>query len=314
LLTGGVLQIVGTDLDDTIGVTDVGAGQYRVRINGADAFYAASAVNKIQVYACAGNDDVTIDTAIPKRAELYGGAENDVLRGGGGNDLVFGDVGDDTLTGGPGDDVLRGKGGNDYLAGNSGDDKLYGNAGRDVLRGGNNNDFLDGGAGNDDLDGGAGNDNLLGRAGNDIVRGGAGDDTVDGVAGNDVVLGGAGNDTVRGGNGRDLLIGGAGVDIVNGDAAPDILVGGATSHDNNDAALMAILAEWTSVNSYALRVSNIRGTTTTGLNNPFFLTALGTVGNDGSLDALTGGASLDWFLNPLGADTITDLAGGETVN
>ena len=43
-----------------------------------------------------------------------------------------------------------------------------------------------------------------------------------------------------------------------GEGHDDILVAGSTIHDESQDALSAILAEWTSSNSYATRVNNLR--------------------------------------------------------
>jgi Ca2+-binding RTX toxin-like protein len=123
-----------------------------------------------------------------------------------------------------------------------------------------------------------------------ILDGGAGNDTVFGGGGPDVLLGGTGNDLLHAGNGRDLLIGGDGKDALFGNGNSDILIGGSTSHDDNNTDLLAILAEWNSSDSYAMRISKLR-------NGTGGLPALNstTVLDDGVVDILLGGPGQDWF-------------------
>jgi hypothetical protein len=106
------------------------------------------------------------------------------------------------------------------------------------------------------VDGGGGNDKLHGGRSDDLLRGGAGSDKLWGHVGNDVLLGGAGVDTLRGQAGRDILIGGVGGETsMVGGGQGDVLIGGETESDDDDAALMAMLADWASGDDYAVRVS-----------------------------------------------------------
>src|SRR5208282_5013192 len=80
-------------------------------------------------------------------------------------------------------------------------------------------------------------------------------------SGDDVLIGGSGKNTLTDtGTGYNILIGGAGVDALTGNGN-DILISGTTSYDSNTsaniAALDAILAEWSSSDSYSLRISKI---------------------------------------------------------
>ena len=122
--------------------------------------------------------------------------------------------------------------------------------------------------------------------------------------------------TLYGGSGRGILIGGTGRDRLIGGSGEDILIGGTTRYDQNDVAMDAILAEWSSNRSYATRVANLRGTGSgPRLNGFFFLTSGGTdptVLNDGEFDKLTGSNGLDWFFIGPG-DQITDRKNGEQV-
>src|SRR5262249_62029146 len=96
------------------------------------------------------------------------------------------------------------------------------------------------------------------------------------------------------------------------DGNDDLEIGGLTAYDANIAALDAILNEWASANSYAIRIKNIQ--TGGGLCGGISLrvTEPGrTVSDDGAPDTLTGGLGLDWFFQGTG-DVITDLDNGET--
>jgi Ca2+-binding RTX toxin-like protein len=131
-----------------------------------------------------------------------------------------------------------------------------------------------------------------------------------GDSGNDIAVGGDGNDKLYGSSGRDVLIGGDGADTLFGETHDDILVAGPTLHDENDDALVAILAEWTSSNSYTTRVNNLR---LGGGANGLFVLDGATVFDDGLIDTLRGDGSLDWFLFGPG-DKLKDKAGNELVN
>ena len=96
------------------------------------------------------------------------------------------------------------------------------------------------------IDGGAGDDTLRAGKGQSILSGGEGKDQLYGGSGYSILVGGAGNDTLMAGSGRTILIGGEGQDTLRGSSSDDILIGGRTAYDANEAALLAILAEWTS--------------------------------------------------------------------
>jgi Ca2+-binding RTX toxin-like protein len=142
------------------------------------------------------------------------------------------------------------------------------------------------------------------------MYGQAGNDQIFGEPGNDIGVGGDGNDKLFGGSGRDVLIGGDGFDLLFGEGQDDILVAGSTVHDEDDEALQAILAEWTSTNSYSTRVNNIRFG---GGQNGLFTLDDTTVIDDGLKDELFGDESLDWFLFGSG-DRLRDKARNELVN
>lgn len=268
---------------------------------------------------------------------LDGGDGADLLKGQVGNDALLGAAGNDTLTGEAGNDAFNGGADSDLLSetanvnlvlnatqltglgtdthtgieaalltGGSGVNKfdatLFG--GVVTLIGGAGNDVLTGSANGDSLDGGDGNDKLLGLAGNDTLSGGIGKDTLDGGADHDVLDGQADADSLIGNTGRDLLIGGAALDTIAGGADEDILIGGTTSHSGNSASLAAIMAEWTSANTYAIRIANLLNGG--GANGSTALNAT-TVQNDANTaDKLNGSAAapnntdLDWFFQSTG--------------
>jgi Ca2+-binding RTX toxin-like protein len=154
------------------------------------------------------------------------------------------------------------------------------------------------------------------------VHAGDGNDNVKGGSGNDILLGGDGDDLLIGGNGRDLLIGGYGADRMVGNADEDLLIAGYTAHDENDAALCAIMQEWTSAGSYSDRIHNV--TTGNGLAGGFRLDGNGspsqTVFDDNNADTLTGSQGQDVFwANEIAEaggilDTVTDKAANELWN
>jgi Ca2+-binding RTX toxin-like protein len=135
---------------------------------------------------------------------------------------------------------------------------------------------------------------------------------------NNILIGGAGDDTIQGGGGRDILIGGLGADRLVGQGGDDILIGGTTAYDDlskplNLQALIAILAEWASTDSYEQREAYIIGNAGTGgLNGAYFLLPSLTGFDGGAMDQLTGSAGRDLFFvqNP---DKITDLNATEHV-
>ena len=140
--------------------------------------------------------------------------------------------------------------------------------------------------------------------------GGDGNDFLVGGGGNNVLVGGAGDDFLIGGRGRNLLIGGAGSDVLLGTGGDDILIGGSTAFDQNLAALDAVMAEWTSTDSYATRIADLSGTGTGSSfaarrNGNIFLTSGGsgaTVFVDDARDLIVGGAGMDWFFADLTAN------------
>jgi uncharacterized delta-60 repeat protein len=271
-----VLVVGGSTADDRIHINPYhNTDDYvRVKINEVDYDVRRRQalgpnVDRIEVYAQAGDD----------RAEVAGGVDVPVM--------IDGGAGHDRLKGGSTDTVFLGGDGNDLLVGGSARNRLEGGIGNDELKGHGGDDLLIGGDGDDLMVGGSGQDVLIGGIGHDELRGGGG---------NDILLGGDGNDVIAGDEGRDFLIGGNGADELIGNGDDDILVAGSTVHDNDLAALDLIMAEWSSGRSYQNRISNLLGTgSPTRANGSVFLNGQ-TVCDDGDRDVLTGNAGLDWFL------------------
>jgi Ca2+-binding RTX toxin-like protein len=223
VLSGGVLNVVGTNDPDLIQIRQAGGAIYIVGtpiVSGSRVFSSipASAVRQISIQGLGGNDLIDLNSGgVPGQQPLRVRAWVDA---GDGNDSVLGGAGNDTLFGGGGDDIVLGLGGNDQIHGGEGNDLLSGGAGNDNLNGGNGNDALFGDNGNDSLNGGDGHDSLLGGAGNDLLRDMLGNNALSGDPGNDTLIAGNGNDSLWGGPGRDVLAPGGGTNVVTQDGTP----------------------------------------------------------------------------------------------
>jgi Ca2+-binding RTX toxin-like protein len=151
-------------------------------------------------------------------------------------------------------------------------------------------------------------DVLTGNAAGNIIRGLDGNDVLIAASGDTVLVGGGGNDTLIAGVGRDLLIGGAGRSVLLGNdgGRGSVLIGGSTAYDANDAALHALLAEWSSDRSLRTRIADL--TDGSGgqdwLNGDYFLNG-GTRIDNGVPDVLFGNSRVDWFL-PFPQDRVID--------
>lgn len=241
---------------------------------------------------------------------LVGGSLGDTLVGNSLNNSLTGNGGDDTLTGAAGDDVYifdtdvtlgsdtinESGGGVDTLDFSSTTTRTVivslANAAAQVINAGLTLT----------LGSASTMENVLGGTRGDFITG-------NGLA--NLLSGNAGNDTISGGGGQDVLLGGLSTDSLSGDAGEDLLIGGTTSHDANQAALLAILSEWSRTNqTYAQRIGHL--STSSGGNNGSTLLNASTVQDDsGAVDQLTGGTSLDWFFASLN-DNLLDKAANET--
>jgi hypothetical protein len=139
-----------------------------------------------------------------------------------------------------------------------------------------------------------------------ILFAGDGSDTrIDGGGGPTVEVGGTGDSTLKAGKGRDILIAGKGEAHLIGNVGGDILIGGWTDYDHNVAVLQAILAEWSSADTYAARTAALAS---------YFNTA--TVHDNGHSDHLQGGGGRDWVFALLGGphkDRLSHFALDDTV-
>jgi uncharacterized delta-60 repeat protein len=149
-----------------------------------------------------------------------------------------------------------------------------------------------------------------------LYGGASGNNYLQGGGGNDVLVGGFGDDTLIGGGGRDLLIGDAGNDLLVAGSGQDILIGGVTAFDEaafdsfSEAALGAIMAEWTSADDYQTRVNFL--VNGGGLNGSSTLTPGLTVFDDGSNNVLDGGPGRDLFFAGM-TDTVKGKRSNETL-
>ncbi len=107
-LTGGVLEITGTNEADTIEVS-VSGGE--ILVTAAD--YSQSfggTIDSIIIFANGGNDEIRITNDVQQDVSIYGGIGDDnIYAAGMGADELFGDLGDDLLIAvGGGSDSLNG--------------------------------------------------------------------------------------------------------------------------------------------------------------------------------------------------------------
>jgi uncharacterized repeat protein (TIGR01451 family)/fimbrial isopeptide formation D2 family protein len=139
------LSITGTANADTITVNQrTYPLQATVTFNGKTSSpISLGNFARIVVYAGAGNDTVTINSARP--ALIHGEAGADRLYGGPNNDEIYGDDGNDYLSGGSGNDILVGGTGNDTITGGAGRDLLIGGADIDSLSDNSGDNILIGG-------------------------------------------------------------------------------------------------------------------------------------------------------------------------
>lgn len=267
-VVSGVLHVFGSPANDSIELLSPSAGVVEAMLNGVSL--GSFTCSSVTADGLAGDDSIVMrPSRLNRPATFHGGPGADTLIGGYAADVLYGDEGDDFLVGDRG---------NDTIWGGPGNDRGYGRLGNDVVRGGDGNDQLRGDLGDDQVFGDAGKDRLHGDDGADVVHGGDGGDRLYGYAG------------------RDLLIGGLGVDFAVGGNDDDVLVDGPTSYDANLAALLAIMAEWTSNKSYADRVQNLidGGGASPALNGQFYISS-STTRDDRRSDMLYGELGQDWF-------------------
>jgi Ca2+-binding RTX toxin-like protein len=259
----GTLSVIGDNAGNSIAVSRDAGG--RILVNGGAITVAGGTptvanTSLIQVFGLGGSDTITlseVNGALP-RANLFGGADNDVLTGGSGNDQLFGQAGNDTILGKGGADLLFGGDESDVLTGGDADDQVFGQSGADriIWNPGDDTDLNEGGADTDtvEVNGGNGAEQFTTTANGSRVRfdrvtpapfsidigtsekltlnANGGDDHYS-ATGNLAALiaitvdGGGNNDTLLGGNGADFLLGGDGTDFVDGNQGNDTALLGA---------------------------------------------------------------------------------------
>jgi hypothetical protein len=123
------------------------------------------------------------------------------------------------------------------------------------------------------------------------------------------VVGSPTGSTLTGGSGRSILIGGGGPAQLAGGSSDSLLIGGGTTYDLNDAALLAILAEWDTNQTFAARIAQL--TSGVGPNGSYALNA-STITEDSQANTLITGSGPTWFLAHQ-KDTVKSKA-GDVVN
>jgi len=233
--------------------------------------------------ASLGNDELDATGLITKQATLDGGGDNNKLLGGPAGDILIGGS-----NGGEGH-----QGSNVIIAGN-GNNTIYGN----------------------DVVGAEGS-----TGGNHLIVGGSGDDTIYGTYGS--VVKKDGSPSLKGKGGKNLIIGGGGSDTIYAAQSADgaeggqgsLLISGTTTH--NQAALVSILAEWTSARTYEERVANITGAGTDVRANGdnFFVPGL-TLDDDDAADTIYSNTygSLNWLFLSLDDDASLRVKAGELIS
>jgi hypothetical protein len=158
-----------------------------------------------------------------------------------------------------------------------------------------------------------GGDDSLSIAGNVraavLADGGEGNDTIIAGGGSAILLGGEGNDRLTGGSRRDVIIGGAERDQIRGGGESDILIGGTTAYDGDQAALLAIVAQWNVRARRASRIASLRGGTGSFVQPLGVSLAQGaTVLDDGEVDSVFGSGNVDWvFEEGAGGESLASL-------
>jgi len=121
-LSGGLLTVVGTPLEDRIAISlNATQTQLVVQDNGrVIGRFANSSVSNIQVFTGEGNDRIQVTSVVKQTAYLDGGnGKNTILAGGGTTTLVGGD-GNSKLGGGGGTTIFVGGSGSELLVGGTG--------------------------------------------------------------------------------------------------------------------------------------------------------------------------------------------------
>ena len=204
-VTGSVLTVKGTHLNDVISVLNSG-GTFKINdgLSQINTQVTTSSITQIYLLGLEGNDRLRLDSTLGTGfiSTISGAAGDDVLISSLGLDTLDGGTGTDEAsyvqavsavnvsllivgsqnTGGAGTDTLVAI---ENLTGSNFGDLLTGNTGNNALSGGLGSDTLNGGLGDDKLEGGQGADVLLGGEGNDLLIFDTADTTVSGAGGID---------------------------------------------------------------------------------------------------------------------------------
>jgi VCBS repeat-containing protein len=172
---------------------------------------------------------------------------------------------------------------------------------------------------------------IYGRGGNDAILiagsvsrqvwayGDEGNDVIKLGSGGGLAFGGAGSDAIVGGTGRDVIVGGENADLLVGNPGDDILVSAMTIYDDrstfasHEDAWAKLYAEWASGRTFAERVNNLKGCTSTGLNGSYLLSTAFLVDDHAadSIDILCGSSGSDWLIYKLGEDLAVGMSSTE---
>lgn len=143
-----------------------------------------------------------------------------------------------------------------------------------------------------------------------------------GSIGINLIVGDANANVLNGGTGRNILIGGAGADLVIGGAGDNILIAGYTLYDQNLIALTAVMNEWASGDSYAIRIKKISDGVVGSDGNRYALVAgkgsARTAFDDAAVDILTCTANpdpnvVDWLFANTSTDQIVNPKKKDTI-
>jgi probable HAF family extracellular repeat protein len=317
-LTNTTTQLIAGDGNNTL-IGGASAGNTITAGNGNNTIYGTGVGNSSS--AKNGNNTISVGDGNNLIYGNYGGnggeGGNNTILAGNGNNTIYGNAGGDA----PGAQ----KGGNNSIQVGSGKNTIYGNFGGNGANGaeGGNNIIVTGDGQNTIYGNFGGNANGA-EGGNNTIVTGDGPDTIYGnfggdgpLGGDNLIIAGGGNDTIYAHSGlpttsttattgQDLIIAGKGTDKIYGWGSTynigstnvgDLVITGTSSL--NISALQAVLSEWASTDSYALRLSDIRGLNgTAGVNGSDYLIPGTTVFGSTSVDQIFGTANTvyDWYL------------------
>lgn len=322
-VNGSTVDVFGTAGNDAI--TIAAGTSYTVTINGTAYTFNPAGITAINVHGLAGNDTISAATSAII-VNTYGDGGNDTLTAGLASDKLYGGAGDDTLNAGPGTNTLYGGFGNDHYVFAAASAATTTTV---VELTGQGTDTLDFSAITVAVTANLTSDTSLAKYTNETVKtgatgeaaffenviGGTGGNTLTGNAANNVLISRGGTTTITAGSARSILVGGSGAaTLTTSGSVDDLLIGGSTDFDTNVPALLAIMNEWKRTDkTYSQRVSDLRGTTTGGLNGSYDLNSTTVHLHSGGTDTLTGNKGSDWFW-AASSDVIKNKVNAEIVN